>query len=93
MEPLNDRIRDQIALAVAESNLCGYCLNMHERLPLEQAEARHGIAHYFDFYNHERLRQALDYRTPRRVFEEAMSLTKLRRGTKTAGAERQAAAE
>lgn len=52
------------------------------------AEARQGIAHYFDFYNHERLHQALDYRTPRRVFEEAMSLTKLRRGRKTAGAER-----
>ena len=33
---LNDRIRDQIARAVAESNLCGYCLNMHERRPLEE---------------------------------------------------------
>ncbi len=26
---LNDRIREQIALAVAESNLCGYCLSAH----------------------------------------------------------------
>jgi uncharacterized peroxidase-related enzyme len=26
---LNDRIREQIALAVAESNLCGYCLSTH----------------------------------------------------------------
>jgi uncharacterized peroxidase-related enzyme len=26
---LNDRIREQIALAVAESNLCSYCLNSH----------------------------------------------------------------
>jgi alkylhydroperoxidase family enzyme len=33
---LNDRIREQIALGVAENNLCGYCLNMHQRLPLEQ---------------------------------------------------------
>ncbi len=26
---LDDRIREQIALAVAESNLCGYCLSTH----------------------------------------------------------------
>jgi uncharacterized peroxidase-related enzyme len=26
---LNDRIREQIALAVAESNLCGYCRSAH----------------------------------------------------------------
>jgi uncharacterized peroxidase-related enzyme len=26
---LNDRTREQIALAVAESNLCGYCLSAH----------------------------------------------------------------
>jgi uncharacterized peroxidase-related enzyme len=26
---LDDRIREQIALAVAESNLCGYCLSAH----------------------------------------------------------------
>ncbi len=57
------------------------------------AEARQGIAAYIDFYNHERLHQALDYRTPRQVFEEAMPFTKLPRGRKTAGAERQAAAQ
>jgi transposase InsO family protein len=36
------------------------------------AEARRGIAAYFEFYNHERLHQALGYRAPRQVFEEAM---------------------
>ena len=35
------------------------------------AEARQGIASYFQFYNNERLQQALGYRTPRQVFEEA----------------------
>jgi putative transposase len=38
------------------------------------AEARAGIAAYFEFYNHERLHQALGYRTPRKVFEETMPL-------------------
>ena len=57
------------------------------------AEARQGIAAYFNFYNHERLHQALGYRAPRRVFEEAMRFLKLGRGRKTAGAERKAAAE
>ena len=57
------------------------------------AEARHSIAAYFDFYNHERLHQALGYRAPRQVFEEAMRFTKLRRGRKTAGANRQLAAQ
>jgi len=33
------------------------------------AEARQGIAAYFNFYNHERLHQALGYRAPRQVFE------------------------
>jgi hypothetical protein len=56
------------------------------------AEAGRGIAAYFDFYNHEPLHQALDYRAPRQVFEEAMLATKLRRGRKTASAERPAAA-
>jgi len=33
------------------------------------AEARQGIAAYFNFYNHDRLHQALGYRAPRQVFE------------------------
>jgi putative transposase len=55
-------------------------------------EARHGIAAYFNFYNHERLHQALGYRAPRQVFEEAMRVAKLRRGRNAAGANRQLAA-
>ena len=35
------------------------------------ADARHSITAYFEFYNHERLHQALGYRPPRHVFEEA----------------------
>jgi putative transposase len=31
-------------------------------------EARHGLGHYFPFYNDERIHQALDYRTPREVY-------------------------
>lgn len=31
-------------------------------------EARHGLTRYFDFYNHERPHQALDYRTPAQVY-------------------------
>lgn len=31
-------------------------------------EARHGLAHYFAFYNEERLHQALDYRPPAAVY-------------------------
>jgi hypothetical protein len=34
------------------------------------AEARHGIAAYFEFYNHDRLHQALGYRAPRQAFAE-----------------------
>jgi putative transposase len=56
-------------------------------------QARQGIAAYFEFYNHQPLHQALDYRAPRQVFEEALLATKLRRGRKTAGAERPAAAQ
>ena len=56
-------------------------------------EARHGIAAYFNFYNHERLHQALGYRAPRQVFEEAMRVAKLRRGRNAAGANRQLAAQ
>jgi hypothetical protein len=43
------------------------------------AEARRRIAAYFDFYNHERLHQALDYRAPRVVFEEASAICQSRR--------------
>jgi len=57
------------------------------------AEARHGIAAYFEFYNHERLHQALGYRAPRQVFEEAMRVAKLRRGKNAAGANRELAAQ
>jgi len=46
------------------------------------AEARQGIAAYFEFYNHQRLHQALAYRTPRQVFDEALRLP-VRRGGKT----------
>lgn len=31
-------------------------------------EARHGLTRYFDFYNHKRLHQALNYRTPAEVY-------------------------
>jgi putative transposase len=55
------------------------------------AEARHSIAAYFNFYNRERLHQALGYRAPRQVFEEALQFAKLRRGRKAAGAHRAAA--
>jgi len=57
------------------------------------AEARQGIAAYFNFYNHERLHQALSYRTPRQVFEEAMRVAKLRRGRNAAGAHCELAAQ
>jgi putative transposase len=57
------------------------------------AEARHGIAAYFNFYNHERLHQALGYRAPRQVFEEALRVAKLRRGRNAAGANRELAAQ
>jgi putative transposase len=57
------------------------------------AEARHGIAAYFNFYNHERLHQALGYRTPRQVFVEAMPVAKLRHGRNAAGANRQLTAQ
>src|SRR5271155_1632091 len=47
------------------------------------AEARQGIASYFQFYNNERLHQALGYRTPRQVFENIWS-TPVRRVGKRA---------
>ena len=51
------------------------------------AEARQAIAAYFEFYNNERLPQALDYRAPRQVFEQAVRLASSARG-ETAGADR-----
>ena len=33
------------------------------------AEARAGIAGYFQFYNHQRLHQSLDYRTPAEIYQ------------------------
>jgi putative transposase len=51
------------------------------------AEARQAIAAYFEFYNNERLHQALDYRAPRQVFEQAVRLASSARG-ETAGADR-----
>ena len=47
--------------------------------------ARQGIAAYFQFYNRARLHQALGYRAPRQVFEEARLLANSARG-KNAGA-------
>jgi putative transposase len=47
------------------------------------AEARQAIAAYFEFYNNERLHQALDYRAPRQVFEQAMRLASSARGENT----------
>ena len=49
------------------------------------AEARQGIPAYFEFYNHQRLHQALAYRTPRQAFDEAAPLASSARG-KNAGA-------
>jgi hypothetical protein len=49
------------------------------------AEARQGITAYSEFYNYQRLHQALAYRTPRQVFDEAPPLASSARG-KNAGA-------
>jgi putative transposase len=57
------------------------------------AEARQGIAAYFNFYNHERLHQALGYRAPRQVFAEALRVAKLRRGRNASGAHRELTAQ
>jgi hypothetical protein len=44
-------------------------------------------------YHYERLHQALGYRTPRQVFEEALQVATLRRRRKTAGANHELAAQ
>ncbi len=46
-------------------------------------EARQGIAAYFEFYNHQRLHQALGYRAPRQVFEQALDPSSSARGKPT----------
>ncbi len=38
------------------------------------AQARQGIAAYFEFYNRQRLHQALGYRAPRQLLEEGQGM-------------------
>ena len=50
---------------------CGARVKYEEVYLTEYAnprEARHGLGHYFPFYNHERPHQALDYQTPAAVY-------------------------
>ncbi len=60
--------------------------NVYLKAYQDVGEARCSIAAYFKFYNHERLHQALGYRAPRQVFEEATRVAKLRHGRNAAGA-------
>jgi len=39
------------------------------------AQARHGIAAYFEFYHHQRLHQALGYRTPYQLLLEGLGMS------------------
>ncbi len=39
------------------------------------AQARQGIAAYFEFYNHQRPHQALGYRAPRQLLEEGLGMS------------------
>jgi putative transposase len=41
-------------------------------------DAREGLGRYFDFYNNERIHQALDYKTPLEVYQEADNAASLR---------------
>jgi putative transposase len=46
-------------------------LNAYENV----TQARRGIAAYFEFYNHQRLHQALGYRAPRHLLEKSLSVS------------------